>query len=88
MLHRRKPREPDCSHHSIPHVREDARYRAQSTDMAKNDFRAALYDRNRVPHYRLLGDDLKEMLPGRVAIGNAARSVKRATEVTSRPRRP
>jgi malate dehydrogenase (oxaloacetate-decarboxylating) len=38
-------------------------YRAQSTDLAKNDFFAALHDRNEVLYYRLLADHLKEMLP-------------------------
>lgn len=31
--------------------------------MAKNDFLAALRDRNEVLYYKLLGDHLKEMLP-------------------------
>ena len=38
-------------------------YRAQPTDLAKNDFLAALHDRNEVLYYKLLGDHLKEMLP-------------------------
>jgi malate dehydrogenase (oxaloacetate-decarboxylating) len=38
-------------------------YRAQPTDLAKNDFLAALHDRNEVLYYRLLEEHLKEMLP-------------------------
>ena len=38
-------------------------YRAQSTDLAKNNFLSALYDRNRVLYFRLLEDHLTEMLP-------------------------
>ena len=38
-------------------------YRAQPTDLAKNDFLAALHDRNEVLYYKLLGDHLTEMLP-------------------------
>ena len=36
---------------------------AQPTNLAKNDFLAALRDRNEVLYYKLLGDHLKEMLP-------------------------
>jgi malate dehydrogenase (oxaloacetate-decarboxylating) len=38
-------------------------YRVQPTDLAKNDFLAALHDRNEVLYYKLLEDHLKEMLP-------------------------
>jgi malate dehydrogenase (oxaloacetate-decarboxylating) len=38
-------------------------YGAQPTDLAKNDFLAALHDRNEVLYYKLLGDHLTEMLP-------------------------
>jgi malate dehydrogenase (oxaloacetate-decarboxylating) len=38
-------------------------YGAQPTPLAKNDFLAALRDRNEVLYYKLLGDHLKEMLP-------------------------
>jgi malate dehydrogenase (oxaloacetate-decarboxylating) len=38
-------------------------YGAQPTDLAKNEFLAALHDRNEVLYYKLLGDHLKEMLP-------------------------
>jgi malate dehydrogenase (oxaloacetate-decarboxylating) len=38
-------------------------YLAQPTDLAKNDFLAALHDRNEVLYYKLLGEHLKEMLP-------------------------
>src|ERR1700685_1195916 len=38
-------------------------YNAQPTDLAKNDFLAALHDRNEVLYYKLLEDHLPEMLP-------------------------
>jgi malate dehydrogenase (oxaloacetate-decarboxylating) len=38
-------------------------YRVQPTDLAKNDFLAALHDRNEILYYKLLEDHLKEMLP-------------------------
>ena len=38
-------------------------YTAQPTDLAKNDFLAALHDRNEVLYYKLLEDHLEEMLP-------------------------
>jgi hypothetical protein len=38
-------------------------YDAQPTDLAKNDFLAALHDRNEVLYYKLLEDQLPEMLP-------------------------
>jgi malate dehydrogenase (oxaloacetate-decarboxylating) len=38
-------------------------YSAQTSDLAKSDFLAALHDRNEVLYYRLLEDHLKEMLP-------------------------
>ena len=38
-------------------------YTAQPTDLAKNDFLAALHDRNEVLYYKLLEDHLAEMLP-------------------------
>ena len=38
-------------------------YHAQPTDLAKNDFLAALHDRNEILYYKLLGDRLTEMLP-------------------------
>jgi len=38
-------------------------YSEQPTDLAKNDFLAALHDRNEILYYKLLEDHLKEMLP-------------------------
>ncbi|MGO9958955.1 MAG: NAD-dependent malic enzyme [Solirubrobacteraceae bacterium] len=38
-------------------------YAAQPTDLAKNEFLAALHDRNDVLYYKLLEDHLQEMLP-------------------------
>jgi malate dehydrogenase (oxaloacetate-decarboxylating) len=38
-------------------------YRAQPTDLARNDFLAALHDRNEVLYYKLLEQHLTEMLP-------------------------
>jgi malate dehydrogenase (oxaloacetate-decarboxylating) len=38
-------------------------YRAQPTDPARNEFLAALHDRNTVLYYRLLSEHLAEMLP-------------------------
>ncbi len=38
-------------------------YNAQPTDLAKNEFLAALHDRNQVLYFKLLQDHLKEMLP-------------------------
>jgi malate dehydrogenase (oxaloacetate-decarboxylating) len=38
-------------------------YQAQPFDLAKNDFLAALHDRNEILYYKLLGDHLTEMLP-------------------------
>jgi len=38
-------------------------YRAQPTDLAKNEFLAALHDRNEVLYFKLLEDHLTEMLP-------------------------
>jgi malate dehydrogenase (oxaloacetate-decarboxylating) len=38
-------------------------YSAQPSDLAKNDFLAALHDRNQLLYYRLLEDHLEEMLP-------------------------
>jgi malate dehydrogenase (oxaloacetate-decarboxylating) len=38
-------------------------YGAQPTDLAKNDFLAALHDRNEVLYYKLLEEHLTEMLP-------------------------
>jgi malate dehydrogenase (oxaloacetate-decarboxylating) len=43
--------------------RSYAQYGVQPTDLAKNDFLAALHDRNQVLYYKLLQDHLKEMLP-------------------------
>ena len=44
-------------------IRAYAQYQVQPTDLAKNDFLAALHDRNEVLYYKLLGDHLTEMLP-------------------------
>lgn len=44
-------------------ARAYAQYLAQPTDLGRNDFLAALRDRNKVLYYRLLGQHLKEMLP-------------------------
>ena len=38
-------------------------YRAQPTDLARNEFLAALHDRNEVLYYRLLEEHLAELLP-------------------------
>jgi malate dehydrogenase (oxaloacetate-decarboxylating) len=38
-------------------------YGAEPTDLAKNDFLAALHDRNQVLYYKLLEEHLEEMLP-------------------------
>ncbi len=38
-------------------------YRAEPTDLARNEFMAALHDRNEILYYKLLEDHLKEMLP-------------------------
>jgi malate dehydrogenase (oxaloacetate-decarboxylating) len=38
-------------------------YEAQPTNLARNDFLAALHDRNEVLYYKLLEEHLKEMLP-------------------------
>src|ERR687888_2711143 len=38
-------------------------YQAQPSDLARNEFLAALHDRNEVLYYRLLEQHLKEMLP-------------------------
>jgi malate dehydrogenase (oxaloacetate-decarboxylating) len=38
-------------------------YRAMPTDLARNEFLAALHDRNQVLYHKLLEDHLKEMLP-------------------------
>ena len=38
-------------------------YNVQPTDLGKNEFLAALHDRNEVLYYKLLEDHLKEMLP-------------------------
>jgi malate dehydrogenase (oxaloacetate-decarboxylating) len=43
--------------------RSYAQYRAQPSDLAKNDFLAALHDRNEVLYYKLLEEHLAEMLP-------------------------
>jgi malate dehydrogenase (oxaloacetate-decarboxylating) len=44
-------------------ARSYEQYNAQPTDLAKNEFLAALHDRNGVLYYKLLEDHLKEMLP-------------------------
>jgi malate dehydrogenase (oxaloacetate-decarboxylating) len=44
-------------------ARSYEQYRAQPTDLARNDFLAALHDRNEVLYYKLLEDHLKELLP-------------------------
>jgi malate dehydrogenase (oxaloacetate-decarboxylating) len=38
-------------------------YRAQPTDLARNEFLAGLHDRNEILYYKLLESHLKEMLP-------------------------
>jgi malate dehydrogenase (oxaloacetate-decarboxylating) len=38
-------------------------YQSQASELAKNDFLAALHDRNETLYYRLLEEHLKEMLP-------------------------
>jgi malate dehydrogenase (oxaloacetate-decarboxylating) len=53
---------------AVETIEEQARrvygqYRAQSTDLLKNIYLAALRDRNEVLFYRLLSDHLREMLP-------------------------
>jgi malate dehydrogenase (oxaloacetate-decarboxylating) len=44
-------------------ARSYEQYSAQPTDLAKNDFLAALHDRNEVLYYKVLSDHLAEMLP-------------------------
>jgi malate dehydrogenase (oxaloacetate-decarboxylating) len=44
-------------------ARSYEQYLAQPTDLAKNDFLAALHDRNEVLYYKLLQEHLEEMLP-------------------------
>jgi malate dehydrogenase (oxaloacetate-decarboxylating) len=44
-------------------VRSYEQYRVQPTELAKNNFLAALRDRNEVLYYKLLEQHLKEMLP-------------------------
>jgi malate dehydrogenase (oxaloacetate-decarboxylating) len=44
-------------------ARSYEQYNAQPTDLAKNEFLAALHDRNEVLYYKLLEGHLKEMLP-------------------------
>lgn len=44
-------------------IRSYEQYESQPTDIARNDFLAALHDRNEVLYYKLLEDHLKEMLP-------------------------
>jgi malate dehydrogenase (oxaloacetate-decarboxylating) len=44
-------------------VRAHGQYAAQPTDLAKNTYLALLQDRNEVLFYRLLSDNLPEMLP-------------------------
>ena len=44
-------------------TRAYAQYQVHPTDLAKNDFLAALHDRNEVLYYKLLSDHLTEMLP-------------------------
>jgi Malic enzyme, N-terminal domain/Malic enzyme, NAD binding domain len=44
-------------------LRSYDQYRAQPTELAKNDFLAALHDRNEVLYYKLLEEHLEEMLP-------------------------
>jgi malate dehydrogenase (oxaloacetate-decarboxylating) len=44
-------------------VRAYEQYRGQPTDLAKNEYLAALHDRNQVLYYKLLEEHLTEMLP-------------------------
>src|SRR5919204_3883741 len=44
-------------------TRSYEQYMAQPSDLARNDFLAALHDRNEVLYYKLLEEHLKEMLP-------------------------
>jgi malate dehydrogenase (oxaloacetate-decarboxylating) len=44
-------------------MRSYEQYSAQATDLAKNDFLAALHNRNEVLYYKLLEEHLTEMLP-------------------------
>jgi hypothetical protein len=44
-------------------ARSYEQYGAQPTDLARNDFLAALHDRNQVLYYKLLEEHLTEMLP-------------------------
>jgi malate dehydrogenase (oxaloacetate-decarboxylating) len=44
-------------------TRAYAQYLAQPSNLAKNEFLAALHDRNEVLYYKLLEEHLKEMLP-------------------------
>src|SRR6202007_1966741 len=60
-------------------------YLAQPTDLAKNDFLAALLDRNEVLYYKLLEDHLKEMLPI-VYDPVVAQAIQRYSHEFQRPR--
>jgi malate dehydrogenase (oxaloacetate-decarboxylating) len=60
-------------------------YLAQPTDLAKNDFLAALLDRNEVLYYKLLEDHLKEMLPV-VYDPVVAQAIQRYSHEFQRPR--
>jgi malate dehydrogenase (oxaloacetate-decarboxylating) len=59
-------------------------YSAQPTDLAKNDFLAALHDRNEVLYYKLLEDHLTEMLPV-VYDPVVAQAIKRYSHEYQRP---
>jgi malate dehydrogenase (oxaloacetate-decarboxylating) len=59
-------------------------YAAQPTDLAKNDFLAALHDRNEVLYFKLLEQHLKEMLPV-VYDPVVAQAIKRYSHEFQRP---
>jgi malate dehydrogenase (oxaloacetate-decarboxylating) len=61
-------------------------YSAQPTDLAKNDFLAALHDRNEVLYYKLLEDHLTEMLPV-VYDPVVAQAIERYSHEFQRPQR-
>jgi malate dehydrogenase (oxaloacetate-decarboxylating) len=44
-------------------LRSYEQYESEPTDLAKNEFLAALHDRNEILYYKLLEDHLKELLP-------------------------
>ena len=74
---------------AVSSIEEQARrayeqYGAEPTDLAKNEFLAALHDRNEVLYYRLLDDHLPEMLPI-IYSPVVARAIERYSHEYQRP---